>query len=534
MPDPNTIDKQKGVTAAERYLTRLCTKSFLSLWSYPSIYRDQGQKRDGDGKEICDLLVVFGDDIIIFSDKDCRFPDSGRIDIDWARWFKRAVQASADQLWGAERWITKFSDRIFVDRRCSQAFPIPIPDLASARFHRIVVAHDASRRCRELMGGSGSLFIIPEIKGKTHVEGPVAFSAQSGNIYETWAYGFEKDVVYAKTVLPFAVGDVDPAKGFVHVFDDVGLELVMSELDTISDFVAYLTKRESYVRSGRLILAAGEDDLLANYLQEIDSKLKRSFHTPENPDITVIIPDGEWEFLKRDPYWIAKKKADMASYFWDSVIERFCKCILDGTSAAYPFADFRIQELAVRAIAGESRYHRRVLANFLKDFLAKGFQHPIDSLIVICTDFHIPCYVFLTVAPLPHEEYLDYRERRRAIAIVRMFESKQKYTDATHVVVLAMESIDGKWGTEDLLYRGAHPLAPEELAWSQQYVAHWGLLTKEGPAIHLKMTEFPKDTVVPLTPVSNLAAVNNARSIRNMRCPCGSGLKFKKCCIYSG
>ena len=82
--------RSRGTTPAERYLSRLCEQTFLSLWSYPGIYRDQGNTRGGDGKEVCDLLVVFGNDIVIFSDKDCSFPSSGDIRMDWSRWFRRA------------------------------------------------------------------------------------------------------------------------------------------------------------------------------------------------------------------------------------------------------------------------------------------------------------------------------------------------------------------------------------------------------------------------------------------------------------
>jgi hypothetical protein len=53
--------------------------------------------------EIADLLVVFESDVIIFSDKDCEFPDTDDPDLDWARWYRRAIVASARQLWGAER-----------------------------------------------------------------------------------------------------------------------------------------------------------------------------------------------------------------------------------------------------------------------------------------------------------------------------------------------------------------------------------------------------------------------------------------------
>lgn len=96
-----------GVTGAERHLQRLCDRSFLSFWSYSGVYRDQGghTARGGDGKEVCDVLVVFDKHIIIFSDKDCAFPDTGDLDLDWKRWYKKAIRNSAEQIWGAENWI---------------------------------------------------------------------------------------------------------------------------------------------------------------------------------------------------------------------------------------------------------------------------------------------------------------------------------------------------------------------------------------------------------------------------------------------
>src|SRR4051812_34436003 len=105
MPHAYPNVRSDGVTTAERYLKRLCDRSFLSLWSYPGLYRDQGGGGGkGDGKELCDLLVVFENYIIIFSDKDCAFPDSGDLERDWCRWYRRAVEHSAKQVWGAERW----------------------------------------------------------------------------------------------------------------------------------------------------------------------------------------------------------------------------------------------------------------------------------------------------------------------------------------------------------------------------------------------------------------------------------------------
>jgi hypothetical protein len=84
-----------GVTPAERYLAKLCKRSFLSLWSYPSVYRDQNRSNGGDGKEVCDLLVVFENHVIIFSDKDCKFGNKKSLEVEWSRWYKKAVLDSA-------------------------------------------------------------------------------------------------------------------------------------------------------------------------------------------------------------------------------------------------------------------------------------------------------------------------------------------------------------------------------------------------------------------------------------------------------
>lgn len=66
--------RSSGATETERYLATVCDSTFLSLWSYPNLYTSEGRKSGkGAGKELCDLLVVFGKDIIIFSDKDISF-----------------------------------------------------------------------------------------------------------------------------------------------------------------------------------------------------------------------------------------------------------------------------------------------------------------------------------------------------------------------------------------------------------------------------------------------------------------------------
>jgi hypothetical protein len=47
---------------------------------------------------------------------------------------------------------------------------------------------------------------------------------------------------------PFTIGDLDPAKTFVHVLDDTSLDIVLGTLDTIADLTHYLRKKEELAR----------------------------------------------------------------------------------------------------------------------------------------------------------------------------------------------------------------------------------------------------------------------------------------------
>src|SRR5215217_5603092 len=222
MKPDTTVLRPEGVTDSERYLIRLCDRTFLSLWSYPGVYIDKGRVNGkGHGKEVCDLLVIFDNHIIIFSDKNCSFPDTGNPQLDWNRWYRRAIEDSAKkEVRRAERWIRTLPDRLFLDRDCTQPFPLNIPDPETAKVHRVVVAHGVATRCQQELGGNGSLKIIPDIVGATHTACP-----EDGG-------------------QPFAIGQIDPAYGYVHVLDDMSLDIVLAELDTVSDFVAYLSQKE--------------------------------------------------------------------------------------------------------------------------------------------------------------------------------------------------------------------------------------------------------------------------------------------------
>jgi hypothetical protein len=165
--------------------------------------------------------------------------------------------------------------------------------------------------------------------------------------------------------LLFGIGDVSPEGSFIQVFDDLALDLLMMELDTVSDFTRYLTGRERIIRSGQLLSAPGEEDLVGYYLQSEGPNNEHDFIKPGGEACKdgdyFAISEGMYAQLIQRPEYHAKRGADEISYIWDRLIEEFTGNILAETSVSIfdepPVA--AEAEKALRTMALETRVHRR-------------------------------------------------------------------------------------------------------------------------------------------------------------------------------
>lgn len=289
------IHRSRGSTASERLLADLGEQAFLNLWSYPNLFYDKKQGGVGDGKELCDLLVVCGDDVIIFSDKHIRYQEDKEVNIAWPRFYRKAIEGAVVQINGANNWMTRYPDKIFTDSACTQKLPIDLPPVEKRRVHGVVVAKGAHNAIQKILNDdSGSFMIMPSLKGQDAIN----FSQP----------GF----------MPFCVGDVNPGGMFVHVFDDVAIERVIEHLNTITDFTRYLNKRAAYLLSDRLALAHGEEELLANYLNTgIMTGGEYDFEPPRKKkaeNAAVMTVQGEWSAYVLSERYFAKTLADDVSY----------------------------------------------------------------------------------------------------------------------------------------------------------------------------------------------------------------------------
>ncbi len=308
------IIRGEGLTPSEQRLAQFADRAFLRLWSYPNTFNDRTKTACGGGQEIADLLAVFENHVVLFSDKAISWQEDKPIELAWSRWYRRAIDGAVAQLNGAERWLDLHPDRVFTDKHCTQKLPVPLPAKADRITHLVAVVSGAEAAARRYFPDPrGSLMIIPSLTGAEHVD--------------TARDGFR----------PFMVGDVNPGGTFVHVFDPIGLEVVMSELDTVADLTTYLVARAKILRSGKMSFAAGEEHLLAAYMMN-GFKDGRPGFVPEKMHkrtrrAQLGIPEGEYETYVSSQLYAELAALKRKSMLWDEVIEMIAEDVLKGTSA---------------------------------------------------------------------------------------------------------------------------------------------------------------------------------------------------------
>jgi hypothetical protein len=167
--------------------------------------------------------------------------------------------------------------------------------------------------------------------------------------------------------------DLDPHSTFVHILDDASLLTLMNARDTISDFVAYLSKREDLFRGKTKIRAAGEEQLLAIYLKSLNAKHEHDFVFPttsDGPVDNIFVPEGHWEDFLDSRERIAQLERDKISRLWDGLIESFNVHALKGDQYFVTEGGIKDSEKVLRFMAREPRWKRshysRIFAEMLK------------------------------------------------------------------------------------------------------------------------------------------------------------------------
>jgi hypothetical protein len=236
-----------------------------------------------------------------------------------------------------------------------------------------------------------------------------------------------------------------------HVLDEVALDAVIATEDTASDFCTYLLRKETLFKSGRQVMAASEEDLLALYLRgPTHAGEGHDFNVPA--DATRVIVAGDlWDWWLQSEQRAAKTAADEVSYRWDELIEKFAFHIATATQHFSSGGGIHVQEISIRWMARENRVRRRMLAETLLDAIAKNRPGQMRRRYVMPSHPGDPFWVFLVLPRLTDLEYEKYRESRRTFLQALCMIVKHVHPEALDIAGIAVEK-NVEETSEDLLY----------------------------------------------------------------------------------
>ncbi len=477
-------------TKTERALERLCQSSFLDFWSHRSPGFDhRNHPNDNQGEELCDLIVVFGNTVLLFEDKECEWiePKSGDLHLAWRRWYKRSIGKAKGQLVKAKRRVLKNPQRIFADKSCTTHLPVEIPKGTDVQVHLIAVVHGAAQECKKhFQGGSGSLVL-------------------NSNIVEDEQ--------------PFYVGCCARKKHFVHVFDEATIQLIIKALDTLPEFIDYLLDKEHLVGKSLGVMAAGEEDMLAHYLQDGDGKRGHSHgFDSTNTYQAVAFDEGLWLEYQGSEHKTAREVANIDSYAWDDLISRSARHSIAGTQEFTTANSPQESEKLFRWMNSETRTSRRLLVEHWLRIYEKAGQKEVLTHNLYRPSKDRPHYTFMVVRKRDAEEEPEYRLRRREHLFAYTALMRMRKPGFIAYIGIATGPMDVAENSEDFAL-------VDERSWTTEIQELAEQLQPQVDAIGLNPVGKLMGKEYPDNPTTQRPRGKD----RNSPCPCGSGIKYKKC-----
>ena len=499
--DITPIVKAVGVNNSEKILARLCDEVFLKLWAYPNPYGEQGN-------ELCDVLAVFENHVFIFSIKDILFNTKKPPNVAWDRWKRKAIDESIKQVRGAEKWIRKNPEKIFLDAQCTEKFPLPI-DIKNLKIHRIVVAHGAEEACKKY---------------------------SSDNIHGSLGVSYSDSVdskTEAETIGPFTL--MLNREKIVHVFDSHNLGIILAELDTVRDLLWYFEAKEHAIKKYRHLACSGEEELLANYFCNFDKKTENHYIGEKNKKFnTFMACDGLWQEFTESEAYQRKKAEDEVSYLWDELLQKTLQHALDGTLTGNANA-FKGKSASVE-MAKEPRFSRREIIKRLKNAIhefSSNTDNQMRHIVYFSSYYPDLMYVFFQMPWFPNMDYeKEYRPMKRGLLSIACGMTKNKFPHLKKVIGITMDPPKPNQRTsEDFILMDCEDWTEERAEYYRKENKETGLNTLGKKPLKMnrgKAYEFP--------PAPNHAVKTPVKTKpqRNDPCPCGSGKKYKRCCYLKG
>lgn len=450
------VSQAEGATDSERFLTNLCRRTFLRLWSCSNPYKKPN-------KELIDVLAVFGSNVILFSDKSCILGKGSDLKQKWSRWARSSIVKSFHQLEQASRWIAAYPLEVYSDVGCSRRLPISIPSGPDLRIYLVATVPSAGKVSETLDGDS----------------------VESFEVDNQLMHGWDE-------ASPFSLGWTKVRGSFVHLIDHDSLERIFDELDTITDFLSYLDRRAAALDSAFLVKAESELGMLATFIcgggiesrSLIPEEVLRTSHRGRE-DLVLLFSERVYYWLLRDPEYLRIKDSWRPSRAWDELIDRLA---LEGNplhAGVEPTLETGSKvERGLRVMAEEPRRNREVLYRQLREFFFECSVMPREG-----TRFRVVrgnaaqsiVYAFFAAKRSDQESSGAFRSRRIDALSVYCLGLMAKFRKIKEVVGIAFDPPENiKFGTsEEICYVHRDDLDEQLRAEALETANRLGILRNE-------------------------------------------------------
>ena len=235
---------------------------------------------------------------------------------------------------------------------------------------------------------------------------------------------------------------------------------------------------------------AGEENLLAHYLSNVDAEGLHAFAFDSDAD-AIAIDESWWSHFSSSDARRAQVEHDEVSYIWDHVIESFAGHAFSGTQYYATEPGFDSTELILRFLAAESRFRRRMLGQALFDCVTETPEDQRRIRVIPQQRSGQPMYVFLVLPWMASKSEDENREFRRSFLVACVMVARMKIGPTDDIVGIATESGTGReQRSHDVVYYDARGWSATDEARAGKYQLDLDILTNERQvAVH--MEEYP-------------------------------------------
>lgn len=427
-----------SVNESEALLAEQSRKTFLSLWSYQNPYY-------APGKELCDVLVVIGDDVIIMSDKSCSYGDNNDKLVNWKRWHKKAVSGSVRQLRGALKQLRADPSCVFTDSGASSPFPLHFPPVERARYFLVAIAKGAEQACANELSTSGLIL----------------------------------DTACKDNEIPFRIGTSVSEGKFVHVLSGTTMDAIFNCFDTATDLVNYLSRKEEALANGRWIVM-GEENLIGAYAMSQPGN--QHYRIPDDKfeviDGARTVPLGVWARYQSDTKLQAERaEVRSNSYIIDKIVEDMNEEFQQDRTLNGSTKDLESHEMALRLLARESRLGRQLIVKAYEEIYSETTVTWWAN--VVCSLDQPGLYVLWMTYPNPPKDMKqeDLDASAMLYATKHQWVVRSKFPDAQWVLAICLPNRECTDTLRILRLMKGNPWTAEDQALAEQFVGE-GILNQ--------------------------------------------------------